>query len=174
MINASVNNSRSSTCRLLSVFARIDDPGPDANARCRFGASFSHWLQSRASQLELERRPDLTLRQATSHRAPLAIERLSPRLRTMPSITNVGGSLTSAIALTLIAWAFRFVRTRNSRKQQDKELQFGRYHASLSAAAVQLMVSGASAIAVCSRSLSRVGPTCVVIGQNGSHSTHAG
>ena len=61
----------------------------------------------------------------------------------MPSITNVGGSLTSAIALTLIAWAVRFVRARNSRKQDEKDLhrQLGRYHASLSAAALLLMVS---------------------------------
>lgn len=60
----------------------------------------------------------------------------------MPSITNVGGSLTSAVALTLIAWAVRFVRARNSRKQDEKELhkQLGRFHASISAAALQLLV----------------------------------
>ena len=62
----------------------------------------------------------------------------------MPSITNVGGSLTSAVALTLIAWAVRFVRARNSRKQDEKELhkQLGRFHASISAAALQILVSG--------------------------------
>lgn len=62
----------------------------------------------------------------------------------MPSITNVGGSLTSAVALTLIAWAVRFVRARNSRKQDEKELhkQLGRFHASISAAALQLLVCG--------------------------------
>ena len=60
----------------------------------------------------------------------------------MPSITNVGGSLTSAVALTLIAWAVRFVRARNSRKQDEKELQkqLGRYHASISASALQMLV----------------------------------
>lgn len=60
----------------------------------------------------------------------------------MPSITNVGGSLTSAVALTLIAWAVRFVRARNSRKQDEKELHkhLGRFHASISAAALQLLV----------------------------------
>ncbi|DBA76812.1 TPA: hypothetical protein ACH3X2_008831 [Trebouxia sp. C0005] len=60
----------------------------------------------------------------------------------MPSITNVGGSLTSAVALTLIAWAVRFVRARNSRKQDERDLhkQLGRYHASLSVPALQLLV----------------------------------
>lgn len=60
----------------------------------------------------------------------------------MPSITNVGGSLTSAVALTLIAWAVRFVRARNSRKQDERELhkQLGRFHASISAAALQMLV----------------------------------
>ena len=63
-------------------------------------------------------------------------------LAAMPSITNVGGSLTSAVALTLIAWAVRFVRARNSRKQDEKELhkQLGRFHASISAAALQVLV----------------------------------
>lgn len=60
----------------------------------------------------------------------------------MPSITNVGGSLTSAVALTLIAWAVRFVRARNSSKQDEKELQkqLGRYHAGISATALQMLV----------------------------------
>ena len=35
----------------------------------------------------------------------------------LPSITNVGGSLTSAAALTLLAWAVRFFRAASSAKE---------------------------------------------------------
>lgn len=69
----------------------------------------------------------------------------------MPSITNVGGSLTSAVALTLIAWAVRFVRARNSRKQDERDLhrQLGRYHASLSVPALQILVRQQHTISCC-------------------------
>lgn len=79
-------------------------------------------------------------RQTQRHRLPLEAQKDSGLA--MPSITNVGGSLTSAVALTLLAWAVRFVRARNSRKQDEKELhkQLGRFHASISAAALHILV----------------------------------
>ena len=66
----------------------------------------------------------------------------------LPSITNVGGSLTSAAALTLLAWAVRFFRAAaQQRKQRQGEpedktssLRLGRYFCSLTPAAVKLLV----------------------------------
>lgn len=66
-----------------------------------------------------------------------------------PSITNVGGSLTSAAALTLLAWAVRFFRAAaQQRKQHQREpedrgssLRLGKYFCSLTPAAVKSLVS---------------------------------
>ncbi|CAK0784964.1 hypothetical protein CVIRNUC_008169 [Coccomyxa viridis] len=65
-----------------------------------------------------------------------------------PSITNVGGSLTSAAALTLLAWAVRFFRAAaQQRKQHQREpedrgssLRLGKYFCSLTPAAVKSLV----------------------------------
>eukprot|EP00891_Asterochloris_glomerata_P002846 jgi/Astpho2/2846/fgenesh1_pg.00050_%23_109_t len=66
----------------------------------------------------------------------------------MPSITNIGGSLTSALALSLIAWAVRFIRGRRgarlqgsaSSSQLTDQKQMGKFHAALSPAAVHMLV----------------------------------
>ncbi|KAK9843460.1 hypothetical protein WJX81_004052 [Elliptochloris bilobata] len=64
----------------------------------------------------------------------------------MPVITNVGGSITSAVALTLLAWAVRFIRSRAER-QRKRQLQrrvtdrsSGKYSCGLSPAALRMLV----------------------------------
>ncbi len=67
----------------------------------------------------------------------------------LPSITNVGGSLTSAAALTLLAWAVRFFRAAAQQRKQQRQgvpedntssLRLGKYFCSLTPAAVKLLV----------------------------------
>lgn len=64
----------------------------------------------------------------------------------MPSITNVGGSLTSAAVLTLLAWGVRFFRAAAQRKRQqaisnaDQPAKTGRHFCWLSPAALLLLV----------------------------------
>lgn len=64
----------------------------------------------------------------------------------MPSITNIGGSLTSAIVLTLIAWGVRFFRAAAQRNQgsasqnQGSQKQLGKFHASLTPASLRMLV----------------------------------
>lgn len=66
----------------------------------------------------------------------------------MPSITNVGGSLTSAIALTLLAWAVRFFRKAAQQRKHGirapadakQPQKLGRYFCSLSPAALRMLV----------------------------------
>ena len=66
----------------------------------------------------------------------------------LPSITNVGGSLTSAAALTLLAWAVRFFRAAAQQRKQRQgvpedntsSLRLGKYFCSLTPAAVKLLV----------------------------------
>ena len=38
----------------------------------------------------------------------------------MPSITNVGGSISTAVALTLLAWAIRTVRAASQRREGER------------------------------------------------------
>ena len=94
----------------------------------------------------------------------------------MPSITNVGGSLTSAVALTLIAWAVRFVRARNCRRQNEKDLhrQLGRYHATLTPAALQILVRQlcTKVTLLCAEAFWP--EACVTPGSNRPHSTYGG
>lgn len=67
----------------------------------------------------------------------------------MPVITNVGGSLTSAIALTLLAWAVRFFRAAAQQRkhalrapEESKQPQkLGRYFCTLSPAALRMLVN---------------------------------
>jgi hypothetical protein len=69
----------------------------------------------------------------------------------MPSITNVGGSLTSAIALTLLAWAVRFFRAAAQQRKQSLKApdaakasqRLGRFFCALSPAALRMLVSSA-------------------------------
>ena len=67
----------------------------------------------------------------------------------MPSINNVGGSLTSAIILTLLAWGVRVLRAtaqrqgnNNQRRGSKSDLQasLGRFFAPLSPAALRMLV----------------------------------
>ena len=65
----------------------------------------------------------------------------------MPSITNVGGSITSAVALTLLAWALRYIRGAAQRKgasagaeQRSQGLKAGRFFSTLSPATLRLLV----------------------------------
>ena len=64
----------------------------------------------------------------------------------MPSISNVGGSISTAVALTLLAWAIRTVRAANQRREGDRDSQDqpaqkqSRFLCRLSAAAVRLLV----------------------------------
>lgn len=62
-------------------------------------------------------------------------------------ITNVGGSFTSAIVLTVLAWTVRWVRSRASGKPkrdgiaaEDEQQYVGKYFAILSPAAVRMLV----------------------------------
>ncbi|KAK9829026.1 hypothetical protein WJX72_003487 [[Myrmecia] bisecta] len=61
-------------------------------------------------------------------------------------VTNVGGSLTSALALTLLAWAVRFFRAAAQSKHaahssdSNSSKPLGRYFASLSPAALRMLV----------------------------------
>lgn len=67
----------------------------------------------------------------------------------MPSINNIGGSLTSAVILTLLAWGVRVLRataqrqgTNNQRRGSKSDLQssLGRFFAALSPAALRMLV----------------------------------
>lgn len=64
----------------------------------------------------------------------------------MPVITNVGGSITSAVALTLLAWAVRFIRSRAERQRRRQAHSraagraSGRYSTGLSPAALRMLV----------------------------------
>ena len=59
-----------------------------------------------------------------------------------------GGSLTSALALSLIAWAVRFIRGRRGTRLQGSasssqlidQKQMGKFHAALTPAAVHMLV----------------------------------
>ena len=64
----------------------------------------------------------------------------------MPSVSNAGGSLTSAIVLTMLAWGVRWIRgemVRSKRedaaRQQDRRTP-GRFHAELSPASLRMLV----------------------------------
>ena len=73
----------------------------------------------------------------------------------MPSITNVGGSISSAVALTLLAWAIRTVRGATQRRQRQSEGQpetnkvakAARFACTLKPAALRMLVSGNSSAA---------------------------
>jgi len=64
----------------------------------------------------------------------------------MPSVSNAGGSLTSAIVLTLLAWGVRWVRGELIRRKKEEAAQRqengapGRFHAALSPAALRMLV----------------------------------
>lgn len=62
----------------------------------------------------------------------------------MPSITNVGGSLTSALILTLLAWGVRWVRSQALKQKggdgNDKRKNIGRFFSRLSPAALRMLV----------------------------------
>lgn len=64
----------------------------------------------------------------------------------MASVSNAGGSLTSAIVLTLLAWGVRWVRAemvRRRREETSKQQESGRpgrFHAALSPAALRMLV----------------------------------
>ena len=67
----------------------------------------------------------------------------------MPSVANVGGSITSALALTLLAWAVRFVRSAHTKRGTGRpaeaaqaHVKRGIYRAYLSPGAVQQLVGG--------------------------------
>ena len=68
----------------------------------------------------------------------------------MPSITNVGGSISSAVALTLLAWAIRTVRGATQRRQRqaeglpgiDRVAKAARFACTLKPAALRMLVSG--------------------------------
>ena len=73
----------------------------------------------------------------------------------MPSITNVGGSLTSAIALTLLAWAVRLFRAAAQQRKQGllpdsaKQAQkLGRFFCTLTPAALRMLVLSPSPVTV--------------------------
>lgn len=62
------------------------------------------------------------------------------------SISNAGGSLTSALALTLLAWGVRWLRSELIRKRQDEagrqqgEATQGRFFSRLSPASLRMLV----------------------------------
>ncbi len=65
----------------------------------------------------------------------------------MPSIANVGGSITSALALTLLAWAVRFVRSARTKRcahrpvhSEQVPVRRGKHRAALTPVAVQQLV----------------------------------
>ena len=64
----------------------------------------------------------------------------------MPSVSNAGGSLTSAIVLTLLAWGVRWVRgeiirrKREDTARQQERRTPGRFHADLSPAALRMLM----------------------------------
>ena len=67
----------------------------------------------------------------------------------MPSFQNAGGSFTSAILLTLLAWGARWLRTELIKKKQQEEAAkqqscaaVGRFFAPLSPAALRMLVGG--------------------------------
>jgi rhodanese-related sulfurtransferase len=64
----------------------------------------------------------------------------------MPSVSNAGGSLSSAIVLTMLAWGVRWVRgemvrrkREDTAKQQERRTP-GRFHANLSPASLRMLV----------------------------------
>lgn len=65
----------------------------------------------------------------------------------MPSISNAGGSLTSAIVLTLLAWGVRWLRAELNKKKRDETSKedscsrLGRFYARLSPASLRMLVS---------------------------------
>lgn len=66
----------------------------------------------------------------------------------MPSISNAGGSLTSALVLTLLAWGVRWLRAELNKKKksngtsQDHSCtRLGRFYARLSPASLRMLVS---------------------------------
>lgn len=73
----------------------------------------------------------------------------------MPSITNVGGSLTSAAVLTLLAWGVRFLRAAAQRKRLQAEQAaskpppLGRFFCLLSPVSLYLLVSPFVAVSNC-------------------------
>lgn len=67
----------------------------------------------------------------------------------MALINNAGGSLTSAVLLTLLAWGVRWLRAELNRKRQVEEgarvasrRSLGRFSARLSPAALRMLVGG--------------------------------
>lgn len=67
----------------------------------------------------------------------------------MPSISNAGGSLTSALALTLLAWAVRWWREEASKSKAAAQSAkagsprvLSRFHSGISLAALKLLVGG--------------------------------
>ena len=64
----------------------------------------------------------------------------------MPSITNAGGSLTSAIVLTLLAWGVRWLRAELNKKRREEASKsrsarrLGRFYARLSPASLRMLV----------------------------------
>jgi len=64
----------------------------------------------------------------------------------MPSVSNAGGSLTSAVLLTLLAWGVRWIRGELIRRKKEEAAQRqeqgspGRFHSTLSPAALRMLV----------------------------------
>lgn len=64
----------------------------------------------------------------------------------MPSVSNAGGSLTSAVVLTLLAWGVRWLRNELSRHKKEEAARQrerrspGRFHAALSPAALRMLM----------------------------------
>lgn len=73
---------------------------------------------------------------------------LSANLHAMPRISNIGGSLTSAVVLTLLAWGVRLLRATAQRTQDgsrrggasDLAGTLPRFFAALSPAALRMLV----------------------------------
>ncbi len=68
----------------------------------------------------------------------------------MALINNAGGSLTSAVLLTLLAWGVRWLRAELNRKRQEEERgraasrrSLGRFSARLSPVALRMLVGAA-------------------------------
>ena len=85
----------------------------------------------------------------TAHEHELVRQRAVTATHAMPSINNIGGSLTSAVILTLLAWGVRVLRataqrqgTNNQRRGSKSDLQASlvRFFAPLSPAALRMRV----------------------------------
>lgn len=81
----------------------------------------------------------------------------------MPQISNIGGSLTSAVVLTLLAWGVRLLRATAQRQQEgsrhgssgDLLSSLPRFFAALSPAALRMLVIPTRMVCTASRAQAR-------------------